>query len=50
MIVVRWDELLPVPHSMDDTTFEAIRREVEKRMRENQGAEDMNCGWRESLL
>jgi len=49
-IFVRWDELLPVPHSMDDAAFETLRREIEKRMRENQMEDDMNCGWKESLL
>jgi lysophospholipid acyltransferase (LPLAT)-like uncharacterized protein len=49
-IFVHWDELLPVPDTIDDIAFETIRREIEKRMRENQTVDDMNCGWRESLL
>jgi lysophospholipid acyltransferase (LPLAT)-like uncharacterized protein len=49
-IFVRWDELLPVPVTLDDVAFETVRLEIEKRMRENQTADDMNCGWRESLL
>lgn len=49
-IFVHWDELLPVPDTMDDIAFETVRREIEKRMRENQAEDDKNCGWRESLL
>jgi lysophospholipid acyltransferase (LPLAT)-like uncharacterized protein len=49
-IIVHWDELLPIPDTMDDIAFETIRRETEKRMRENQMADDVNCGWRESLF
>jgi lysophospholipid acyltransferase (LPLAT)-like uncharacterized protein len=49
-IFVRWDDLLPVPETLDDIAFETVRREIEKRMRENQAQDDMNYGWRESLL
>lgn len=49
-ILVHWDELLPVPGTMDNIAFESIRLEIEKRMRENQAADDRGCGWRESLL
>jgi lysophospholipid acyltransferase (LPLAT)-like uncharacterized protein len=49
-VLVHWGELLPVPDTMDDSAFESIRLEIEKRMRENQMADDMICGWRESLL
>lgn len=49
-IFVRWDELLPVPETFDDIAFETVRREIEKRMRDNQVEDDKNCGWRESLL
>ena len=49
-IVVHWDNLIPVPETLDDIAFETVRREIEKRMRENQAEDDKNCGWRESLL
>jgi lysophospholipid acyltransferase (LPLAT)-like uncharacterized protein len=49
-IFVRWDDLLPVPETLDDIAFETVRRVIEKRMRENQAQDDMNYGWRESLL
>ena len=49
-IVVHWDNLIPVPETLDDIAFETVRREIEKRMRENQEEDDKNCGWRESLL
>lgn len=49
-ISVHWDNLIPVPETLDDIAFETVRREIEKRMRENQEEDDKNCGWRESLL
>jgi lysophospholipid acyltransferase (LPLAT)-like uncharacterized protein len=49
-IVIHWDDLIPVPYSLDDTAFETLRREFERKMRENQMADDTNCGWKESLL
>jgi hypothetical protein len=49
-VVVRWDEPIPVPETLDDIAFETVRREIEKRMRENQAEDDKNCGWRESIL
>ena len=49
-ISVHWDNLIPVPETLDDIAFETVRQEIEKRMRENQAEDDKNCGWRESLL
>lgn len=49
-IIVHWDELLPVPETLDDISFETARRQIETRMQVNQAQDDRNSGWRESLL
>jgi lysophospholipid acyltransferase (LPLAT)-like uncharacterized protein len=49
-IFVRWDDLLPVPETLHDIAFETVRREIEKKMRENQAEDDKKAGWPESLL
>jgi lysophospholipid acyltransferase (LPLAT)-like uncharacterized protein len=47
---VRWDEPLPVPATLDNDAFEALRREIEKRMRNNQDGDDRLRGWGETLF
>jgi len=47
---VRWDEPIPVPATLDNDAFEALRLEIEKRMRETQAEEDRKSGWTESLF
>lgn len=49
-VTVRWDGPIAVPASLSSDEFEAIRRRIEERMRENQAREDWAQGWREPLL
>lgn len=49
-VVIRWDGPIHVPAELDEAAFEALRREIEQRMRENQEAEDRKLGWTESLF
>jgi len=47
---VRWDEPIPVPATLDNDSFEALRQEIEKRMRDNQQEDDRKRGWGETLF
>jgi lysophospholipid acyltransferase (LPLAT)-like uncharacterized protein len=47
---VRWDEPIPVPATLDNETFEALRMQIEKRMRDNQEGDDRKHGWGETLF
>jgi lysophospholipid acyltransferase (LPLAT)-like uncharacterized protein len=47
---VRWGEPIPVPAEIDDAVFEAIRLDINNKMRDNQEEDDREQGWRESLL
>jgi len=49
-VVIRWDGPIPVPPDLNETAFEALRREIERRMREGQEEEDRKLGWTESLF
>jgi lysophospholipid acyltransferase (LPLAT)-like uncharacterized protein len=49
-IRVRWDNPIPVPAELDHALFETIRLDIEKRMRDNQGRDDRDNGWSETLL
>ena len=49
-VVVRWDKLIPVPAVLDETAFETLRLDVEKRMRQNHDEDDRKLGWPKSLL
>ena len=49
-VVIRWDGPIHVPPDLDEAAFDALRLEVERRMKENQEAEDRKLGWTESLF
>lgn len=49
-VTVRWDGPIAVPASLSSGEFEATRRRIEERMRENQARDDWAQGWREPLL
>ncbi|MFZ4439927.1 MAG: lysophospholipid acyltransferase family protein [Syntrophales bacterium] len=47
---VRWDEPIPVPATLDNDAFDAIRLQIEKRMLDNQKEDDRQRGWGETLF
>ncbi|MBN2437493.1 MAG: lysophospholipid acyltransferase family protein [Deltaproteobacteria bacterium] len=47
---VRMDKPIPVPAELDDTAFEALRLNIEKKMRDNQDEDDRKHGWGETLF
>jgi lysophospholipid acyltransferase (LPLAT)-like uncharacterized protein len=47
---IRWDEPIPVPATLDNDAFEALRLDIEKRMRDNQEGDDRKRGWGETLF
>jgi hypothetical protein len=49
-VTIRWDEPISVPASLSTVEFEAVRRRIEERMRENQALDDRAQGWPEPLL
>jgi lysophospholipid acyltransferase (LPLAT)-like uncharacterized protein len=49
-VTVRFDEPIPVPAELDEAAFEAIRLEIEKKMRENQDRDDREKGWKQTLF
>lgn len=49
-VSVRWGKPITVPPVLDDTAFESLRLDIEKKMRENQEADDRSLGWDSPLL
>ena len=49
-VCARFDKPIHVPAELDNEAFEAIRLDIEKRMRNNQEADDRDCGWDSSLF
>ena len=49
-VCVRWDKPIHVPAELDNEAFEAVRLDIEKRMRNNQETDDRNLGWDSSLF
>jgi lysophospholipid acyltransferase (LPLAT)-like uncharacterized protein len=49
-VFVRWDQPIDVPPELDDAAFEALRLDIEKKMRDNQEADDRSLGWTSPLL
>ncbi|MHB9096309.1 MAG: lysophospholipid acyltransferase family protein [Syntrophales bacterium] len=49
-IFVHWGTPIPVPTTLDNTAFEAFRREVEITLRQLQDDADRQCGWQMSLF
>jgi lysophospholipid acyltransferase (LPLAT)-like uncharacterized protein len=44
-VFVRWGRPFHVPEHLDEAGFEAIRKEIEQHMKENQTRDDRNLGW-----
>jgi hypothetical protein len=49
-VVVRFDEFISVPAALDQTAFETIRLDIERRMQQRHEEDDRQLGWRKSLL
>jgi len=49
-VFVHWGTPIPVPATLDDAAFEALRREVEAKLRQMQDDADRQCGWQASLF
>jgi lysophospholipid acyltransferase (LPLAT)-like uncharacterized protein len=49
-VTVRWDKPIAVPADLDESAFEALRRGIEKQMRDQQEIDDRKQGWPASLL
>ncbi len=49
-ITVRWDDPIYVPEKRDEETFESIRKQIERHMKENQIRDDQKQGWTSPLL
>jgi lysophospholipid acyltransferase (LPLAT)-like uncharacterized protein len=49
-VFVRWGTPIPVPASLDNAAFEALRGEVEAKLRQVQDDADRQCGWQASLF
>lgn len=49
-VCVHWGAPIPVPATLDDSAFEALRREVEMTLRQLQDDADRECGWQTSLF
>jgi len=47
---VRFDKPIAVPAELNDAAFEALRLDVEKKMRANQDGDDRKHGWGENLF
>jgi len=47
---VRWDDPIPVPATLDNDAFDAIRLQIEKRMLDSQKEDDRQRGWDETLF
>jgi len=48
-VLIRFGELIDVPEQMDSETFEALRRELEKKMIDGHAQDDLNFGWGKAL-
>jgi lysophospholipid acyltransferase (LPLAT)-like uncharacterized protein len=48
-ILIRFGEPIDVPEQMDSEAFEALRREVEKKMIDGHVQDDLNFGWEKAL-
>lgn len=49
-VCVHWGAPIPVPPTLDNAAFEAVRREVEITFRRLQEDADRQCGWQISLF
>jgi len=49
-IMFRWGDPVYIPQDLDSDSFENIRRQIEKQMKENQIRDDRDQGWTEPLL
>jgi lysophospholipid acyltransferase (LPLAT)-like uncharacterized protein len=49
-IFVHWGTPIPVPASLDNAKFDALRGEVEAKLRQMQDDADRQCGWQASLF
>jgi lysophospholipid acyltransferase (LPLAT)-like uncharacterized protein len=49
-IFVHWGTPIPVPAALDDAAFEALRGEVEAKLRQMQDDADRQCGWQASFF
>ena len=49
-VCVHWGTPIHVPATLDDDAFEAIRRGVERTLRQLQDDADRQCGWQTSLF
>ncbi len=49
-VVIRWDNPIYVPKSMDDQIFENTRKKIEQHLKENQIRDDQEQGWATPLL
>ncbi len=49
-VVIRWDNPINVPKSMDSEEFETTRKKIEQHLKENQIRDDQERGWQEPLL
>jgi lysophospholipid acyltransferase (LPLAT)-like uncharacterized protein len=49
-IVIRWDNPIIVPEQLDEEAFEAIRKQIERHMKDNQIRDDQEQGWTSPLL
>jgi len=49
-VVVRWGDPISVPTELDGQAFEDLRKDIERRLREEQDRDDRRWGWRDLLL
>ncbi|MGC9975324.1 MAG: lysophospholipid acyltransferase family protein [Syntrophales bacterium] len=49
-VVIRWDNPIYVPESMDSEAFENTRKNIEQHLKENQMRDDQEQGWGTPLL
>jgi lysophospholipid acyltransferase (LPLAT)-like uncharacterized protein len=48
-VLIRFGKPIDVPDQMDSEVFEALRREVEKKMIDGHAQDDLNFGWEKAL-
>jgi hypothetical protein len=48
-ILIRWDDPIFIPETMNPESFEAARLHLEDRLIRSHAVDDLNWGWRKSL-